>query len=29
VTPLGTRLCRPAEAVLDILPRTQAAAEGR
>jgi arsenate reductase len=21
VTPLGTRLCRPSEAVLDILPR--------
>ncbi|MET3381345.1 MULTISPECIES: arsenate reductase (glutaredoxin) [Variovorax] len=23
VTPLGTRLCRPSEAVLDILPRPQ------
>jgi arsenate reductase len=23
VTPLGTRLCRPSEAVLDILPRAQ------
>lgn len=23
VTPLGARLCRPAEMVLDILPRTQ------
>ncbi|MGJ7534377.1 MULTISPECIES: arsenate reductase (glutaredoxin) [unclassified Variovorax] len=23
VTPLGTRLCRPSEAVLDILPRSQ------
>lgn len=23
VTPLGTRLCRPSEAVLDILPQTQ------
>lgn len=23
VTPLGTRLCRPSEAVLDILPRRQ------
>ena len=26
VTPLGTRLCRPSEAVLDILPRPQQAA---
>lgn len=25
VTPLGTRLCRPSEAVLDILPSPQAA----
>lgn len=25
VTPLGTRLCRPSEAVLDILPDTHAA----
>ena len=25
-TPLGTRLCRPSEAVLDILPRPQQAA---
>ena len=23
VTPLGTRLCRPSEAVLDILPQAQ------
>ena len=23
VTPLGTRLCRPSEAVLDILPQPQ------
>ena len=23
VTPLGTRLCRPSETVLDILPRPQ------
>ena len=23
VTPLGTRLCRPSEAVLDILPKQQ------
>jgi arsenate reductase (glutaredoxin) len=23
VTPLGTRLCRPSEVVLDILPRPQ------
>ena len=29
VTPLGTRLCRPAETVLDILPRRPAAADGR
>ena len=26
VTPLGTRLCRPSEAVLDILPQPQLAA---
>ncbi|WP_326999191.1 arsenate reductase (glutaredoxin) [Comamonas testosteroni] len=26
VTPLGTRLCRPSEAVLDILPQPQQAA---
>lgn len=26
VTPLGTRLCRPSEAVLDILPKPQQAA---
>ena len=26
VTPLGTRLCRPSETVLDIRPRTQRAA---
>ena len=26
VTPLGTRLCRPSEAVLDILPKPQRAA---
>ena len=26
VTPLGTRLCRPSEVVLDILPKTQQAA---
>ena len=26
VTPLGTRLCRPSEAVLDILPQLQRAA---
>ncbi len=26
VTPLGTRLCRPSEAVLDILPNAQQAA---
>lgn len=26
VTPLGTRLCRPSEAVLDILPQPQRAA---
>ncbi|WP_310646808.1 arsenate reductase (glutaredoxin) [Limnohabitans sp.] len=26
VTPLGTRLCRPSEAVLDILPQAQRAA---
>ena len=26
VTPLGTRLCRPSEAVLDILPQRQQAA---
>ncbi len=26
VTPLGTRLCRPSEVVLDILPRPQQAA---
>ena len=26
VTPLGTRLCRPSEAVLDILPNPQQAA---
>lgn len=26
LTPLGTRLCRPSEAVLDILPRPQQAA---
>ncbi|WFS02061.1 arsenate reductase (glutaredoxin) [Rhizobium tumorigenes] len=26
VTPLGTRLCRPSEAVLDILPHTQVGA---
>lgn len=26
VTPLGTRLCRPSEAVLDLLPRPQQAA---
>ncbi|APW39227.1 arsenate reductase (glutaredoxin) [Rhodoferax koreense] len=26
VTPLGTRLCRPSETVLDILPRPQQAA---
>ena len=26
VTPLGTRLCRPSEAVLDILPLPQQAA---
>jgi len=26
VTPLGTRLCRPSEAVLDILPRPQQSA---
>ena len=26
VTPLGVRLCRPSEAVLDILPNTQRAA---
>jgi arsenate reductase len=23
VTPLGTRLCRPSEAVLDLLPQAQ------
>ena len=26
ITPLGTRLCRPSEAVLDILPQPQQAA---
>ena len=26
VTPLGTRLCRPSEAVLDILPEPQCGA---
>jgi arsenate reductase (glutaredoxin) len=26
VTPLGTRLCRPSEVVLDILPQAQRAA---
>jgi len=26
ITPLGTRLCRPSEAVLDILPRSQCGA---
>ena len=26
VTPLGTRLCRPSEAVLDLLPQPQQAA---
>lgn len=29
VTPLGTRLCRPSEAVLDILPRPQRARSPR
>ena len=30
VTPLGTRLCRPSEAVLDILPQPQRArSQGR